>query len=160
MFTAEKVDQAIISHGHGTLHPTGHYVPVPKGLLVMSYTPPGLPIYANQTKALLKEFASGQCPYRAAKGNANQNDLQLLCNNDQCPPYITTTTDHNGYERQSGRPLGIYLWKRDKGLVLLGKGKHGNPNGGYQFSIQDVMQEAQERNIKAIVVLGCKTQPI
>jgi len=156
---AQKVDQVIIAHGHGALHPTGHYVPVPKGMLVLSYTTPGLPIYANQTKALLDEFASGLCPYKAAKGNATQEDLQLLCNNDQCPPYITTTKDHNGYEPQSGRPLGIYLWRRNKGLERIGKGKHGNPNGGFQFSIQDVIKIAQQRKIKAIVVLGCKTQP-
>jgi len=96
-----------------------------------------------------------------------QEELSLLVNNDQCPPYITTTSDHNGYEAQTRFPLGLYHWTRHptdygKGkahMHFLGHGKAGNPNNGREFSVQDIMEEARERRIKTIIITGCKTSP-
>ena len=161
---ASKIDRAIVAHGHGSL--TSYKpVPMPRDRCVVTFTPPGGVIYSNQTRALMQEFHSGSFPFKAAKGHPAgefAEQLHLRYNNDQSPAYTTTTTDHNGYESQSRFVLGIYLWERGEELQLLGSAKEGNPQGGRhdQFSLEDIMEIAKERNIKHVIIMGCKCEPM
>lgn len=141
-------ERMIVAHGHGSL-PSGPPVRLSNEQALLSYTEPGSPITAGETRKILMALDQGNL----LESVPNNDRVHLRVNSDATPNYTISFGDRNGYETQSNYPLGFYLYSPQtvgEKLCYLGK------QLGSRTCVHEVFALAANKNVDNVLFFGCK----